>query len=68
MLNEEQKKQVQYGCFLIIPLKYDPAAFDLVKLEKIGVYQSLTTMDLNENIKAMLERDVYKRQTLPCRF
>lgn len=56
MLNEEQKKQVQYGCFLIIPLKYDPAAFDLVKLEKIGVYQSLTTMDLNENIKAMLER------------
>lgn len=56
MLNVEPQKQAQYGCFLIIPLKYDPATLDHVLLEKISNYKPLTTMDLNENIKAMLQR------------
>lgn len=54
MLNE--KMPTQYGCFLVIPLKYDPDSFLQERLENVGKYQPLTTMDLNENIKAMLDR------------
>lgn len=44
----------KYGCFLIVPLKYDPDSVQLSRLEAIGEKVTLTTMDLNENIKAML--------------
>ena len=40
----------------MIPLQYDPAALDKDYLEKTVSYQPLTTMDLNENIKAMMDR------------
>lgn len=43
-----------YGCFLIIPLKYERDSFKQIQLEKIGRNEPVTTMDLNENIKAML--------------
>ena len=43
-----------YGCFLIIPLKYERDSFKQIQLEKIGRSEPVTTMDLNENIKAML--------------
>ena len=43
-----------YGCFLIIPLKYERDSFKQIQLEKIGRSVPVTTMDLNENIKAML--------------
>ena len=56
MLQNECEKQVRYGCFLIIPLKYDPATLARDYLEKNASYQPLTTMDLNENIKAMMDR------------
>ncbi len=48
--------QTQYGSFLIIPLKYDPESLQRGRLEEIGTYKPMTTMDLNENIKAMLDR------------
>lgn len=56
MPSKERKSQTSYGCFLIIPLKYDADSLDSARLEEIGEYQKLTTMDLNENIKAMFER------------
>lgn len=56
MLRDNQKTSAQYGCFLVIPLKYDPVSLVRERLEEIGEYQPLTTMDLNENIKAMLNR------------
>lgn len=56
MSNDKQKITAQYGCFLTIPLKYDPDALDRERLEKTGDYRPLSTMDLNENIKAMLDR------------
>lgn len=56
MSNNSEKQAMQYGCFLIIPLKYDPDSFVRERLEEIGEYRPQTTMDLNENIKAMLER------------
>lgn len=56
MTDQEQQNPAKYGCFLIVPLKYDPVSFHMEQLEKIAAYQPLTTMDLNENIKAMLER------------
>lgn len=43
-----------YGCILIIPLKYERDSFKQIQLEKIGRSVPVTTMDLNENIKAML--------------
>lgn len=43
-----------YGCFLIIPLKYERDSFKQIQLEKIGRSVPVITMDLNENIKAML--------------
>lgn len=56
MLRDDEIKTAQYGCFLVIPLKYDPASFARERLDEIGEYHPLTTMDLNENIKAMLDR------------
>ena len=56
MSNNSEKQAMQYGCFLIIPLKYDPDSFVRERLEEIGEYRPQTTMDLNENIKAMLDR------------
>lgn len=56
MLCDDEKRSAKYGCFLVIPLKYDSVSFSQENLEKIGEYHPLTTMDLNENIKAMLER------------
>lgn len=56
MLRDNDKKSTQYGCFLVIPLKYDPVLFVQERLEEIGKYQPLTTMDLNENIKVMMDR------------
>ena len=56
MLRDHEKSSVKYGCFLVIPLKYDPASLSREHLEEIGKYHPLTTMDLNENIKAMLDR------------
>ena len=53
---DHEKNSPQYGCFLVIPLKYDPDSLSREKLEQIAEYHPLTTMDLNENIKAMLDR------------
>ena len=53
---QESKTPPQYGCFFIIPLKYDADSLDPARLEEIGDYRPLTTMDLNENIKAMFDR------------
>ncbi len=55
-MSQELDKRVSYGCFLIIPLKYDPETLQRSRLEEIGEYQPLTTMDLNENVKAMFDR------------
>ena len=55
MLCDNERNSVKYGCFLVIPLKYDPASFSRKRLEEIGEYHPLTTMDFNENIKAMLD-------------
>lgn len=54
--NDKQRITVQYGCFLATPLKYDPDSLDRERLGKTGDYRPLSTMDLNENIKAMLDR------------
>ena len=56
MLRGHEKSFVKYGCFLVIPLKHDPASLSREHLEEIGKYHPLTTMDLNENIKTMLDR------------
>jgi len=50
----ERKPQVTYGCFFIIPLKFDSETLNRAQLERIGTLVPMTTMDLNENIKAML--------------
>ena len=55
-MHENEKKFGQYGCFLVIPLKYDSTSPVWEHLETIGEYHPLTTMDLNENIKVMLDR------------
>lgn len=52
-MDQGQTTQARYGSFLIVPLKYDSALLELARLEEIGNYKPLTTMDLNENIKAM---------------
>ena len=44
-----------YGAFLVIPLKYDSDTFSLQKLREMGRPFPVTTMDLNENIKAMFQ-------------
>lgn len=51
------KNSVAYGCFLILPLKYDPETFSAEALERVGGRIPVTTMDLNENVKAMLDGD-----------
>lgn len=56
MKNEARSGRQQYGCFLIIPLKYDPDTFDRGRLEKVAPCVPLRTMDLNENVKAMFDR------------
>lgn len=48
-------RQPAYGCFLILPLKFDPDTFHRAQLEKVGRRLPVTTMDVNENIKAMLD-------------
>ncbi len=55
-MSSENPNQVKYGCFIVIPLKYDPRSFKQSELEKIAEYKPLVTMDLNENIKIMLDR------------
>lgn len=50
-----QNESPAYGCFLIVPLKYDTDTIDRSVLEQIGQLVPMHTMDLNENIKAMLE-------------
>lgn len=54
MSDKVQKTAAAYGCFLIIPLKYDRDSLKQTRLEQIGKSMPVTTMDLNENIKAML--------------
>ncbi len=54
MADLARKTQENYGCFFIIPLKFDPETFNRAQLERIGTLVSVRTMDLNENIKAML--------------
>lgn len=53
-MDQNISKKAAYGSFLIIPLKYDPDSLDLKRIEQIGTGLSMTTMDLNENVKAML--------------
>lgn len=53
-MSNEEKYPIRYGSFILIPLKYD--ALVPGQIEQIGAYRPLTTMDLNENIKAMLDR------------
>lgn len=45
-----------HGSFLIVPLKYDSESLNQTYLEEIGTYRPITTMDLNENIKKMLDK------------
>lgn len=51
-----KNKTVRYGSFLIVPLKYTSDLLKRERLEEIGCYERLTTMDVNENIKAMFDR------------
>ena len=51
MKDEERKI---YGGFLIVPLKYDDGGLNTDALENVGRPIAPTTMDLNENVKAML--------------
>ena len=53
MSDRMQKTAAVYGCFLIIPLKYERNSLKQTQLEQIGQYVPVTTMDLNENVKAM---------------
>ena len=55
MSNQPQASPAGYGCFLILPLKYDPDTFQPTRLAQIGRRLPMTTMDLNENVKAMLD-------------
>lgn len=48
---------VKYGGFLIIPLKYEKNAFSLDTLKKRCPQIVLSTMDIQENVKAMLNTD-----------
>lgn len=50
-----QSERPAYGCFLIIPLKYDLDTLDRAILEQMGRPVPVSTMDLNENIKSMLK-------------
>lgn len=45
-----------HGSFLTVPLKYDSESLNQTYLEEIGTYRPITTMDLNENIKKMLDK------------
>lgn len=51
MKDEERKI---YGGFLIVPLKYDDGGLNTDVLENVGSPITPITMDLNENVKAML--------------
>ena len=53
MGDQMQNGAAAYGCFLIIPLKFEVGSLKLAQLEQIGRSVPVTTMDLNENIKAM---------------
>ena len=56
MEHRSQSFQAAYGSFLVIPLKYDPDTLDrAAALERAAPCVPMTTMDLNENIKAMLD-------------
>ena len=46
-------QQAKYGCFLVLPLKFDTEAVRIQQLEADFQEQPMTTMDLNENIKAV---------------
>ncbi len=52
----QDKEFGQYGCFLVIPLKYDANSPVQEQIKTVGEYHPITTMDLNENIKTMLDR------------
>lgn len=54
MADRGKDGQDRYGCFLIVPLKYDPETLDRAAVERLGDCVPMTTMDLNENVKAML--------------
>ena len=55
MTDLTQNEQL-HGSFLIVPLKYDSESLNRTYLEEIGTYRPITTMDLNENIKKMLDK------------
>ena len=52
IMKDEERKI--YGGFLIVPLKYDDGGLNTDALENVGSPIAPTTMDLNENVKAML--------------
>ena len=54
MIEQMQKTAAVYGCFLIIPLKYERNSLKQTQLEQICKCVPVTTMDVNENVKAML--------------
>ena len=54
MTDQVREGRAAYGCFLILPLKYDPDTFQRQELERLTSPAPMTTMDLNENVKAML--------------
>jgi hypothetical protein len=57
MSQPAQTSGAAFGCFLIVPLKYDPGSFDRARLEHLAQAVPMTTMDLNENVKAMFSPD-----------
>ena len=55
MTRSEQTAPPAFGAFLILPLKYDPDRLDRARLQTLGLAAPVTTADLNENVKAMLD-------------
>ena len=53
MSDQVREPAARYGCFLIVPLKYDPDSLDRARLERLAQAVPMTTMDVNENVKAM---------------
>ena len=50
------QRTAKFGSYIIIPLKYDEQTFDTEKLAAALEKQSVTTMDLNENVKEIFNR------------
>ncbi|MGN1344840.1 MAG: hypothetical protein ACI4U3_09675 [Traorella sp.] len=48
--------QAKTGCFLIVPLKYETSSFNMQAIKQNCKRFILTTSDINENVKALLNQ------------